>query len=181
MKYNIGDYVTIKACKHGTEIPAGTYKILDYEAGDYLLQFPNNTYWVPSDAIISSTPKPKPIKLIPYLPRQQLLGQWRECIALLGKGWGRNHSTVNYVFKYTESKLVNYTLEIGAEMKKRKYKPNALLISKALMNRHSYIESIRIITDSGFETPYPEHNDAYLHECLSNLAAKGVIINYTSV
>lgn len=28
--------------------------------------------------------------LIPKLPRQQLLGQHRECCALRGKGWG-NH------------------------------------------------------------------------------------------
>lgn len=35
--------------------------------------------------------------LIAKLPRQQLLGQHRECCALRGKGWQRKHATVNYV------------------------------------------------------------------------------------
>lgn len=39
--------------------------------------------------------------LIPYLPRQQLLGQHRECCALRGKGWGKKHKTVNYVFEHS--------------------------------------------------------------------------------
>ena len=38
--------------------------------------------------------------LISLLPRQQLLGQHRECCALRGKGWGRKHATVDYVFTY---------------------------------------------------------------------------------
>lgn len=36
-------------------------------------------------------------ELISKLPRQQLLGQHRECCALRGKGWQRKHATVNYV------------------------------------------------------------------------------------
>lgn len=36
--------------------------------------------------------------LIKHLPRQQLLGQHRECAALRGKGWGKKHDTVDYVF-----------------------------------------------------------------------------------
>ena len=32
--------------------------------------------------------------LISKLPRQQLLGQHRECCALRGAGWGRKHSVV---------------------------------------------------------------------------------------
>jgi len=39
-------------------------------------------------------------KLIPHLPRQQLLGQHRECCAMRGKGWGKKHSTVDYVFSH---------------------------------------------------------------------------------
>ena len=37
--------------------------------------------------------------LIERLPRQQLLGQHRECAALRGRGWGKSHATVNYVFE----------------------------------------------------------------------------------
>ena len=39
--------------------------------------------------------------MISKLPRQQLLGQHRECCALRGNGWGRQHATVNYVFRYS--------------------------------------------------------------------------------
>lgn len=35
--------------------------------------------------------------LIPYLPRQRLLGQHRECCALRGKEWSKKHSTVDFV------------------------------------------------------------------------------------
>ena len=34
--------------------------------------------------------------MINKLPRQQLLGQHRECCALRGNGWGRQHATVNW-------------------------------------------------------------------------------------
>ena len=43
--------------------------------------------------------------LISKLPRQQLLGQHRECCALRGKGWQRKHATVNYVFDYSPYRL----------------------------------------------------------------------------
>ena len=39
--------------------------------------------------------------LIPLLPRQQLLGQHREVAALRGKGWGKKHATVDYVFTHS--------------------------------------------------------------------------------
>ena len=38
--------------------------------------------------------------LITKLSREHLLSQHRECCALRGGGWGRPHSTVNYVFQY---------------------------------------------------------------------------------
>ena len=46
--------------------------------------------------------------LLPKLPRQQLLGQHRELCALRGRGWGRRHSVVNYVFTYQPAYLVAY-------------------------------------------------------------------------
>lgn len=39
-------------------------------------------------------------ELIPLLPRQQLLGQHRECCAMRGNGWGKKHRVVDYVFKH---------------------------------------------------------------------------------
>lgn len=70
--------------------------------------------------------------LIPYLPRQQLLGQHRECCALRGKGWGRKHKTVDYVFRHDYSKLFTYHIYIIREMEARGYHVN----SKWYMIRH---------------------------------------------
>lgn len=59
--------------------------------------------------------------LLPYIPRQQLLGQHRECCALRGKGWGKSHSTVNYVFDHPYSWLVAYHIRVMQEMSNRGY------------------------------------------------------------
>ena len=53
--------------------------------------------------------------LIGKLPRQQLLGQHRECCALRGYGWGKKHATVNYVFSYSPYKLFQFHLFIMQE------------------------------------------------------------------
>lgn len=60
--------------------------------------------------------------LIAKLPRQQLLGQHRECCALRGKGWQRKHATVNYVFDYSPYRLFKYHELIMQEMTKRGYR-----------------------------------------------------------
>jgi uncharacterized protein (TIGR02328 family) len=102
-------------------------------------------------------------KLIPHLPRQQLLGQHRECCALRGKGWGRKHSTVDYVFRYPRCVLELYHVKVMVEMERRGYKPNKkwYLVSNYTYSRNNY----------------PEHNDTYLDECIENLKNKGIIID----
>ena len=60
--------------------------------------------------------------LISKLPRKQLLGQHRECCALRGKGWGKRHSVVDYVFKHPYNMLFNYHQKIMVEMASRGYK-----------------------------------------------------------
>ena len=116
--------------------------------------------------------------LIPLLPRQQLLGQHRECCALRGKGWGKKHSTVDYVWQYGYKSLFNYHTFVIKEMDKRKYK----------VGYDWYISEYRGLrlgfdftgfTHSTLETvdTYPEHNQAYYQECLDNLKAKGVLFH----
>ncbi|MDD4321912.1 MAG: TIGR02328 family protein, partial [Acidaminococcaceae bacterium] len=61
------------------------------------------------------------VSLIKYLPRQQLLGQHRECCALRGKGWGKPHATVNYVFQYSPLMLYQFHLLVMQEMEQRGY------------------------------------------------------------
>ena len=62
--------------------------------------------------------------LLPLLPNPQLLGQHRECCALRGLGWGRPHSTVNYVFDHPYEWLWVYHLKVMKEMLNRGYQPS---------------------------------------------------------
>lgn len=113
--------------------------------------------------------------LIQALPRQQLLGQHRECAALRGAGWGRPHATVNYVFSYSPYKLYQYHLLIMEEMEKRGYKPDALW--KEASYRGKTVDAYHDLTALPLTQPiYPEHDEDYLQECLENLRGKGIFI-----
>lgn len=122
-------------------------------------------------------------KLIHYLPRQQLLGQHRECCALRGKGWGKPHATVNYVFKHPYEWLVIYHYAVMKEMGRRGYTMNVLWFNpgyrgKALGmvgNNPSAFEAKAKEHGRG-SLVYPEHDEQYLQECLDNLAGKGIHI-----
>ena len=63
-------------------------------------------------------------QLLPYLDRQRLLSQHRECCALRGKGWGKKHSVVDYVFTHDPSWLVAYHRLVMDEMERRGYHPD---------------------------------------------------------
>jgi uncharacterized protein (TIGR02328 family) len=115
--------------------------------------------------------------LIPKLPRQQLLGQWRECIALLGNGWGRKHRIVDYVFTHPESYLVGYTYKVYSEMTKRGYHPDLQKIGSALRKRNLTYKEIDDYFTQMYQftgTIYPEHNTTYYRECIDNLRTKNI-------
>lgn len=59
--------------------------------------------------------------LIEMLPRQQLLGQHRECGALRGNGGPKKHSTVQYIFLYSPYRLFEYHKLVMKEMISRGY------------------------------------------------------------
>ena len=124
-------------------------------------------------------------KLIPLLPRQQLLGQHRECCALRGKGWGRKHSTVDYVFTHEPSLLVAYHYLIIKEMKKRGYHPDKIWENCHYRGKElGYSKTNEFCNENGLhliclfpdDIIYPEHNDEYLEEFLDNLKSKGIEI-----
>ncbi|MBP1947741.1 TIGR02328 family protein [Virgibacillus litoralis] len=120
-------------------------------------------------------------KLIQLLPSQQLLGQHRECCALRGNGWGKPHSTVNYIFNYSPYKLYQYHLKVIHEMKRRGYNVQPLWEEPTYRGksaeRHSNLESITCTDDqTDKEKIYPEHNEEYFNECIDNLQKKGIYI-----
>ena len=55
-------------------------------------------------------------ELIPTLPKEHLLALHRECCALRGKGWGRKHAVVNYVFRHSRERLFAYHVKVGIEV-----------------------------------------------------------------
>lgn len=113
--------------------------------------------------------------LITKLPRQQLLGQHRECCALRGGGWGKRHATVDYVFIYSPYKLFRYHKLVMTEMLNRGYKPNENWLNPLYRgnNMISY-KSLRIEVST--YPIYPEHDHNYLIECIENLRKKGIEI-----
>lgn len=113
--------------------------------------------------------------LIDKLPKQQLLGQHRECCALRGNGWGRKHATVNYVFTNPPYKLFQYHTLIMQEMNRRGYYVSAEWLDKNYRGKNAPV--YQNLEEIELTHPiYSEHNDAYMKECLSNLLEKGIRI-----
>ena len=123
-----------------------------------------------------------PLSIISQLPRQQLLGQHRECCALRGKGWGRKHSTVDYVFKHPFKWLYLYHLVVLNEMDDRGYKvASGWWLSNYRGKTLGMDDTGFTECATAFDYPldfriYPEHDAAYLNECLENLRRKGVVL-----
>lgn len=112
-------------------------------------------------------------QLIPHLPRQQLLGQHRECAALRGDSWGRPHATVNYVFTHPPYKLYQYHLLIMQEMRRRGYRPDPLWEDPLYRGKTAAPYRSEAVCEATSPI-YPEHDAAYLAECLDNLKQKGI-------
>ena len=134
--------------------------------------------------------------LIPFLDDKRLLGQHRECCALRGKGWGKKHSVVDYVFKYDLGRLYEYHCNVMYAMSRRLMEPygkwylrtyrGKSLPTATLVETGSYVYHDRIerLSFKQFLTAvqnnkdrclmiYPEHDLTYLKECLLNLKSKG--------
>lgn len=121
--------------------------------------------------------------LIPKLPRQQILGLHREICALRGNGWGKKHATVDYVFTHPFEWLVAYHMYVMNEMVEcRGYNVDDLWFDyqyrgKKLGFDYSIDkEVVKFIIHTWIINIYPEHNDAYLQECIENLKSKGIKI-----
>ena len=119
--------------------------------------------------------------LLPYLDRQRLLAQHRECCALRGKGWGKKHSVVDYVFTHPKEWLWAYHMRVMEEMIRRGYHPDLAWAQityqgKELEPRKQEEIDVDAINAKLAATEvyiYPEHDDKYLEECLTLLEEKG--------
>ncbi len=112
-------------------------------------------------------------QMIPLLPKNQLLGQHRECCALRGNGWKKKHKTVDYVFSYSPYELFLYHSLVMDEMEKRGYQVSIEWRDKNY--RGKIAEKYRNLEEKMIDSPvYKEHTQEYLQECIENLREKGI-------
>lgn len=101
------------------------------------------------------------IDLIPYLPKSQLLAQWRELNSIFKKQ--DKHLLINYVYDYPVEYLWCYTQVIINEMRDRRYD------IKRWDNYNDYFSYIEPTTK---KLVFKEHNKQYLTMNYWNLAEK---------
>lgn len=110
-------------------------------------------------------------QLIPFLPRQQLLSQWRECVCIAksihDKGTP-NHILVNKIMDYPISEFIDYCNIVLREMNKRGYKVSVSSIQKL----QDYV-SYSVVSREERTYPFKDwHILRYLDQCMYNLEEK---------
>jgi len=107
--------------------------------------------------------------LIPVLPRQQLLGQWRECCAIarnISEKGSPNHVLVNRIMDYPMSHFYTYGFIVAMEMAKREYACDFMKFGHYFTWPHeARLESKEAIFCDW-------HNKKYLRQCYYNLEEK---------
>lgn len=102
--------------------------------------------------------------LIEVLPRQQLLGQWRELNSIYKLQ--NKHLLIDFVYNHSLNALYEYSLLIIEEMNKRGFKHND-------NNFHNYFnDKIQLIKFSYNEIYRYKMDKRYLKQCYYNLQEK---------
>ena len=111
-------------------------------------------------------------KLIPFLPKSQLLAQWRELNSIFKNQ--PKHILINYVYEYPKFDLLRYTSLVLDELQRRR-----ICVYQDNCNR--YFDDMEIFdrqmagnTKSSYKfIPFEKHHDfIYLRECFYNLEEK---------
>lgn len=107
--------------------------------------------------------------LIAYLPKKQLVGQWRECCCIaknISLDGTPNHLLVNKIMRYPMTHFFTYGYLVYMEMSNRGYKCDVEKFTKYFTYPH---ETSFISFDEVFGQ---WHNDRYLRQCVYNLQEK---------
>lgn len=122
--------------------------------------------------------------LIPYLPQQQLISQWRECCAiaaLLARDHTPNHILVNPIIEYDPSHFISYCSLVYKEAYERGYKITDKSSHKLHDDIWSWQQYLKDLLPWNLEDRIPInyseifnnwHNDRYLTQCWYNLQEK---------
>ena len=109
--------------------------------------------------------------LIPVLPNQQLLGQWRECCCIarnIAVNGTPNHLLVNKVMDYPYYEFCAYTRMVAEELVKRGYN-----IDFTRFTKYGFDAPEANATYSLKEELFAGwHNNRYLFQCFYNLQEK---------
>lgn len=106
--------------------------------------------------------------LIPVLPRQQLVSQWRECCCIarnIAVNGTPNHLLVNKIMDYNISHFIRYTTLVVEELLKRGYNVETSKFTK-------WIDWSKVEAMGSDELFADWHNDRYLIQCYHNLQEK---------
>ena len=106
--------------------------------------------------------------LIPVLPHQQLLAQWRECCCIaknISEQGTPNHILVNKIMDYPIKHFIAYAALVRMEMLKRNYKCDGQKFAKWF----DEWEDFKIYRKDIFSK---WHNDRYFRQCYYNLQEK---------
>ena len=107
-------------------------------------------------------------KLIPFLPKSQLIAQWRELNLIFKKQ--PKHILINYVYEYDKLDLLIYTTLIVKEMKSRNYKiKNYKNCEEYFKDQKPNIFWVNALENKIFEN---HHNNHYLIQWFYNLQEK---------
>lgn len=109
-------------------------------------------------------------EILPVLPRQQLVAQWRECCCIasnISKNGSPNHLLVNKIMQYPIGHFFTYSIHyVAHEMLVRGYKVDLSKFWKYFSVGDNYE-----IPD--FEDLYKDwHNERYYKQCYHNLEEK---------
>lgn len=100
--------------------------------------------------------------ILPFLPRSQLLAQWRELNSIFAKQ--DQHVLINYVYDYPKDDLLIYTNFVLHEMRARQF------TIRAFEKMERYFADISV---KDMYSPFSQHhNDDYLLICYFNLYEK---------
>lgn len=110
--------------------------------------------------------------LIPYLPKQQLLGQWRELNSIYKRQ--NRHILINFIYDYDPVMLYYYSKLVINEMDKRNYNINLDNFVEYFKNKdiNNVLFGLRDVEFDIDEIYRDKMNDRYLKQNLYNLQEK---------
>lgn len=106
-------------------------------------------------------------QLIPYLPRQQLIAQWRECCCIarnIAVNGSPNHILVNKILEYPLSHFQTYSQMVFMECIQRGYNVDLYNFCKWINSDFDEVNPVELFHDW--------HTERYFWQCYYNLEEK---------